>query len=71
MTHGTPPAEGPYTVATVDTDDPNRLQMFETYGIRAGAEFQVIRAMPITILTATHLQVMLTHDDWDTLTFES
>ncbi|GAA1360870.1 hypothetical protein [Streptomyces beijiangensis] len=66
-----PPAEGHYTIGAVSTDDPNRLQMFETYGIRPGASFQVIREKPITILTRTHLQVMLTQDDWDTLTFMS
>ncbi|MEV0090823.1 ferrous iron transport protein A [Streptomyces sp. NPDC050738] len=70
MTRGTPPVEGRYTVGAVSTDDPNRHQRFETYGIRPGASFDVIREQPITILTATHLQVMLTQEDWETLTFE-
>ena len=71
MTEATPPAEGRYTIEAVSADDPDRQQRFATYGIRPGASFQVVRERPITILTRTHLQVMLTQGDWDTLTFVS
>jgi Fe2+ transport system protein FeoA len=71
MTEGAPPAKGRYTIATASTDDPDRRQRFATYGIRPGASFEVVRENPIMILTRTRLQVMLTREDWDALTFAS